>query len=83
MMALATALGKGALPNLAVLNLFKNQIGDVGFAALSVALGSGTLPRLQVHGLHSTFAVRSQSVHAAFTHGRNSTSGGTRLGTRA
>ena len=47
MTALAEAAGKGTLPQLKVLRLNNNQIGDAGVMALAEAAGKGTLPQLK------------------------------------
>ena len=46
-MALAEAAGKGTLPQLEVLYLNDNQIGDAGVMALAEVAGKGTLPQLE------------------------------------
>ena len=45
--ALAEAVGKGALPKLKTLGLGDNQIGDEGVVALAEAVGKGALPKLE------------------------------------
>ena len=47
MIALADAVGKGALPALKVLYLDSNAIGDVGVQALAGAVSKGALPQLK------------------------------------
>ena len=50
--ALAVLLEEGAMPNLKVLNLTRNQIADEGVAALASALRGGALPACTAIGLN-------------------------------
>ena len=45
---LADAFAKGALAQLTVLSLIRNQIGDAGLSSLAVAVGNGALDHLTV-----------------------------------
>ena len=51
MAALCKVLVSGAVPNLEILGLAENKIGDVGCAALAEAVGSGAVPKLEVLNL--------------------------------
>jgi len=47
MQAFSSALAGGALASLRTLNLYENQIGDVGMQAFSLALAGGALANLE------------------------------------
>ena len=53
MKAFRTVLASGALPNLQVLDIRDNLIGDVGMSVLSEALGKGLLANLRELHLHA------------------------------
>ena len=58
--ALAEAVGKGALPKLEILGLSESQIGDEGVSALAEAVGKGALPGSRNSASTTTSFLRRQ-----------------------